>query len=61
MGDDGLGAVAEKGGGSEEEGGAMGGEETCFNLGHLPVRMGSGDGAPSAPNLKTHMLSWVST
>lgn len=48
-------------GGSEEEGGAMGGEETCFNLGHLPVCTGSGDSASSAPNLKTHMLYWVST
>lgn len=54
----GLRAVA---GGCEEEGGAMGREETCFNLGHLPVCTGSGDRASSAPNLKTHMLYWVST
>lgn len=41
--------------------GVMGGEETCFNLGHLPVCTGSGDRASSAPHLKTHMLYWVST
>lgn len=48
-------------GGSEEEGGAVGGEETRFNLGHLPVCTRSGDRASPAPNLKTHMLYWVST
>lgn len=44
-----------------EEGGAVGGEETCFNLGHLPVCTRSGDRASPATNLKTHMLYWVST
>lgn len=35
--------------------GSFGWEETCFNLGHLLVCMGSGDRAFSALNLKTHM------
>lgn len=30
----------------------MGGEETCFNLGHLPVCTELNDRAFSAPNLK---------
>lgn len=47
--------------GSAAEGGAVGGEETCFNLGHLPVCTGSGDRASISPNLKTHMLYWAST
>lgn len=49
------------GGVTEEEGGAVGGEETCFNLGHLPVCTRSGDRASPATNLKKHMLCWVST
>lgn len=47
--------------GSVEDRGMMGGEETCFNLGQLPVCTKLGDRAPSAPSLKTHMLLGVST
>lgn len=57
----GLWVLGEVAGGCEKEEGVRGREETCFNLGHLPVCTGSGDRASSAPLLKTHMLYWVST
>lgn len=43
--------LEEVAGGCEKEGRAMGGEETCFNVGHLPVCTGSGATVSSAPRL----------